>query len=49
MGLGQPRPCAFLAAAAKYTIAAEAEYRNQDFEDMMPWLRAALSSIRPLH
>jgi hypothetical protein len=39
----------FVLSGEKYTIAAEAEYRDQDFEDMMPWLRAALTSIRPLH
>ena len=39
----------FVLSGEKYTIAAQIEYGDEQFDDMMPWLRDALSSIRPLH
>jgi hypothetical protein len=38
----------FVLSGEKYTVAAEIEYRDQTFEDAMPWLKSALGSIRPL-
>jgi len=39
----------FVLSGENYTVGAEAEFADQYFDDAMPWIRAALSSIRPLH
>jgi hypothetical protein len=38
----------FVLSGEKYTVAAEIEYRDQNSEDAVPWMRSALGSIRPL-
>ena len=38
----------FVLSGEKYTVAAEVEYRDQNSEDAVPWMRSALGSIRPL-
>jgi hypothetical protein len=39
----------FVLSGEKYTVAAEFEFRDQNSEDAMPWMRSALGSIQPLH
>jgi hypothetical protein len=38
----------FVLSGDKYTVSAVAEYRDKDFEDVMPWVRDAICSIQPL-
>jgi hypothetical protein len=39
----------FVLSGDGYTVGVVAEFRDHDFEDAMPWINAALNSIRPLH
>ncbi len=46
---GVARTCMiFVLSGEKYTVSAVAEFRDQDQEDVLPWVKNALASIRPL-
>ena len=46
---GVARTCmVFVLSGEKYTVSAVAEFRDQDKEDVRPWVMNALGSIRPL-
>ena len=46
---GTARTCMiFVLSGEKYTVSAVAEFRDQDKEDVRPWVMNALESIRPL-
>ena len=46
---GVARTCMiFVLSGEKYTVSAVAEFRDQDKEDVGPWVMNALRSIRPL-
>jgi hypothetical protein len=46
---GVARTCMiFILSGEKYTVSAVAEFRDQDKDDVSPWVMSALASVRPL-
>ena len=44
-----PRTCTvFVLSGEKYTVSAVAQFRDQDKDDVRPWVMSAIESIRPL-